>query len=416
MVELKHFDLQESLSLLKLDKDQLALIQEIRPIIERDAEEIVRKFYAHIVSIPGLKGIIDSFSTVDSLRITMKKYLLSIFPERIDESFMAWRIKIGEVHKRVDLPPFYYLSAYQVFYDEIWPRIFQHYRKKTEQAQRVCLALNRILSFDQQVVMASYIQSYMLEIDKKAELESALNEIATLQHKVSDASQTLAASSEETAASAQQMFEATGQISQNATEAAQFSHQVDALAQEGAGKIQIISERMLHLADMTSQMQETMQQLDESSARIASVTDVIKEIASQTNLLALNAAIEAARAGDSGRGFGVVAEEVKKLAGHSEQSVKEISQMITLTKQNTLAVNQAISNTSKEMKEASKEAEQVVKSFGEIMSAINSSIRQVQEIAAQIDALTVTAGQIGSASEDVAISATNLAQMGLQQE
>jgi heme-based aerotactic transducer len=166
---------------------------------------------------------------------------------------------------------------------------------------------------------------------------------------------------------------------------------------------------------MTAQMQGKMTELDQSSARIASVTDVIKEIASQTNLLALNAAIEAARAGDSGRGFGVVAEEVKKLANHSEQSVKEISEMITVTKQNTVAVNKAIAETTKAMQEAAAEAQEVVRRFGEIMSAINSSIHQVREIASQIDSLTLTAGQIGAASEDVANSATSLAQMGIRE-
>ncbi len=413
MIELKGFTLEESLQLLKLDQAQLNLLKEIRPLMERDADEIVRRFYAHVTQVPGLNGIIGRFSSVERLQVTMKKYLLSLFPERIDAEFMAWRITIGEVHKRIDLPPFYYLSANQVLYDEIWPRIFSFYRKKTDRALQVVLAVSRMLSFDQQVVMASYIHSYMADIDKKAELESALSELSALKRRVSDASQALAATSEETAASASQMYEATGQISHNAAVAAQFSQRVDTLAQEGAQKIQQISDRMLQLAEMTAKMQEKMKELDQSSARIASITDVIKEIASQTNLLALNAAIEAARAGESGRGFGVVAEEVKKLASHSEQSVQEISAMITLTKQNTVAVNQAIGETTKAMQDAALEANQVVQRFGEIMAAINSSIQQVREIATQIDALTQTAGQIGAASEDVAQSATTLAQMGL---
>ena len=263
--------------------------------------------------------------------------------------------------------------------------------------------------------MASYIQSYVNEIDKKAELEQALYEIDSLQRRVNEASQSLAATSEETAASAAEMNKATTQISHNADEAADFSRQVDELAQEGARKIQMISETILRLAEMTSEMQGKMNELDQSSAHIASVTDVIKEIASQTNLLALNAAIEAARAGDSGRGFGVVAEEVKKLAAHSEQSVQEISSLITVMKQNTVAVNQAIIQTTSAMQNASAEAGEVVNRFGEIMSAINASISQVQGIAQQIDALALTAGQIGAASEDVANSATTLAQMGMRE-
>lgn len=412
MVQLHQFNLDESVRLLRMDADQLALLKDVRLVIERDSEEIIRNFYAHVTTFPGLKEIIDRFSTVDNLKITMKKYLISLCPDQIDEEFIQWRITIGQVHKRIDLPPFYYLSANQFFCDEIQPRIFKHYRKKTDQALRASLAFQRLLNFDQQVVMASYIQSYMTEIDKKAELEKALMELDSLQLSVSEASQALAATSEETAASAAEMNDATAQISNNAAEAADFSGQVDLLAQEGARKIQLISETILHLASMTSEMKDKMLELDKSSARIASVTDVIKEIASQTNLLALNAAIEAARAGESGRGFGVVAEEVKKLATHSEQSVKEISALITITKQNTMEVNQSIAQTTQAMQAAAAEAGEVVNRFGEIMSAIHASIQQVQGIAQQIDALALTASQIGAASEDVANSATTLAQMG----
>jgi heme-based aerotactic transducer len=414
LVLIRQFDLDEAVHLLRLDGEQLALLKEIRPIIEQDVEEIIRNFYAHVTKFPGLKAIIDQFSTVDKLKIVQKKYLLSLFPDKINDEFMQWRVTIGKAHSRINLPPYYYLSASQFFCDEITERIFKYFRKKTDKALQASRALQKILSFDQQVVMASYIQSYMTEIDKHAELEKAISEIDNLQHRVSQASQALAATSEETAASAAEMNEATAQISNNASEAAQFSRQVDALAQEGAHKIQMISETILRLAGMTSEMQGKMTELDKSSARIASVTDVIKEIASQTNLLALNAAIEAARAGESGRGFGVVAEEVKKLATHSEQSVKEISALIMITKQNTVAVNQSIAQTTEAMQGAAAEAGEVVGRFGEIMSAINASIQQVQGIAKQIDALALTAGQIGAASEDVANSATSLAQMGLK--
>ncbi|HWQ41499.1 MAG TPA: globin-coupled sensor protein [Desulfosporosinus sp.] len=414
MIQLRQFNFEEGLGLLRMDAEQLALLKEVRPVIERDVEEIIHDFYAHITTFPGLKAIIDQFSTVEKLKIVQKKYLLSLFPDKIDEEYMQWRVTIGEVHNRINLPPFYYLSANQFFCDEIIPRIFKHFRKKTDQAISTSLAFQRLLSFDQQIVMASYIQSYMTEIDKKAELEKAITEIDSLQRRVSEASQALAATSEETAASAAEMNEATAQISNNASEAAQFSRQVDALAQEGAKQIQKISETILQLAGMTSEMQGKMNELDKSSARIASVTDVIKEIASQTNLLSLNAAIEAARAGESGRGFGVVAEEVKKLASHSEQSVKEISELIMITKQNTVAVNESIAQTTEAMQIAAAEAGEVVGRFGEIMSAINASIQQVQGIARQIDALALTAGQIGAASEDVANSATSLAQMGLR--
>ena len=414
MVEKLHqFELSEAKQLLQLNEKELALFREFRPIMEQEADQIVTNYFAFITQIPGMKAIFDKFSALEKHKVIMKKYLLSLFPENIDEKYMQRRIPIGAVHRRVGLPPFYYIGAYQVLNDEIMSLIFKVYRRRTEQALLVANAYRRITSFDQQVVMASYIQSYMEDIDKKTELETALQDIDHLQHRVSEASQALAATSEQTAASASQMYESTEQISRNASEAAQFSRQVDDLAQEGSKKIMNISETILNLAKMTEQMENKMNELDVSSTKIAYVTDVIKEIASQTNLLALNAAIEAARAGDSGRGFGVVAEEVKKLASHSEESVREISSMITLTKQNTMAVKQSITDTTIAMQQAADEAGKVVSQFKDIMDAIDSSITQVQKIATEIDALTQTTAQIGAASEDVAKSATSLAQMGL---
>ena len=414
MVEKLHqFELSEAKQLLQLNEKELALFREFRPIMEQEADQIVTNYFAFITQIPGMKAIFDKFSALEKHKVIMKKYLLSLFPENIDEKYMQRRIPIGAVHRRVGLPPFYYIGAYQVLNDEIMSLIFKVYRRRTEQALLVANAYRRITSFDQQVVMASYIQSYMEDIDKKTELETALQDIDHLQHRVSEASQALAATSEQTAASASQMYESTEQISRNASEAAQFSRQVDDLAQEGSKKIMNISETILNLAKMTEQMENKMNELDVSSTKIAYVTDVIKEIASQTNLLALNAAIEAARAGDSGRGFGVVAEEVKKLASHSEESVREISSMITLTKQNTMAVKQSITDTTIAMQQAADEAGKVVTQFKDIMDAIYSSITQVQKIATEIDALTQTMAQIGAASEDVAKSATSLAQMGL---
>jgi heme-based aerotactic transducer len=414
MTDLHKFNLNESLQLLKLTKEEFTLLQEVKPFIEQNAGSIVANFYAHIGKIPGMRDIINRYSTIDRLSVTMKEYLLSIFSHEITDNYVERRIKIGQVHKKIDLPPFYYISSYQVLYDEIIPKICSYYKKTPEKAARLTLALLRMMSLDQQIVMASYIQSYVEEIDKKAELEKAYAEIDNLYQRVNEASQVLAATSEETAASAVEMNDTAGKISQNAAETAEFSRKVDAISKEGQSKINEIADSMIKLTGLVDQVKQKMEELDESSVKIETITNTIREISSQTNLLALNAAIEAARAGEHGRGFGVVAEEVKKLASNSEQSVKEISNIVVQIKANTVDVKKAVTDTTQAMHNASQEARKVVEKFDDIMGSINASIVQVQEIARQINELTKTASQIEAASEDVAASATELAQMGMR--
>ena len=413
MIELHEFNLSESLQLLKLTKEELILLKEVKPFIEQNADEIVSNFYEHISKIQGMKAIIDQYSSISSLSVTMQEYLISLFCYDITDKYVEWRVKIGQAHKRIDLPPFYYISSYQVLYDEVIPKICEYYRKTPEKAAKLTLAMLRIMSLDQQIVMASYIQSYIEDIDKKSDLEKAYAEIDSLYHRVNDASQLLAATSEETAASAVEMTETANKISQNASETAEFSRNVEEISKEGQNQINEIADSMIRLTDLVDQVKLKMEELDESSVKIETITKTIREISSQTNLLALNAAIEAARAGEHGRGFGVVAEEVKKLANHSEQSVKEISNIVVLIKENTLDVKKAVSDTTQAMYTASEEARKVVMKFDDIMRTINSSIVQVQEIASQINDLTKTASQIEMASEDVANSATELAQMGI---
>lgn len=100
MIQLHQFNLEESVKLLQLDDSQLALLKEFKPILERDVDEIIQQFYAHITKVPKLRGIIDQFSTLERLAVTLKKYLLSIFPDKIDEEYIMGRVKIGNVHNR----------------------------------------------------------------------------------------------------------------------------------------------------------------------------------------------------------------------------------------------------------------------------------------------------------------------------
>jgi len=130
------------------------------------------------------------------------------------------------------------------------------------------------------------------------------------------------------AASMEQMMANISQIHQHADSARTISAQSEQLASSGGQVILGVVEGMSRIAEVVNQSSSKITALDASSEDIHSIIQVIKSIAEQTNLLALNAAIEAARAGEAGRGFAVVADEVRNLAARTTQSTQEITAMI----------------------------------------------------------------------------------------
>lgn len=170
------------------------------------------------------------------------------------------------------------------------------------------------------------------------------------------------------------------QVAGNTTDAADEAHSADNLAGQGKVVVTHTVQEIDKLANAVQKAGKVVSRVDEDSKRISTILDVIRGIAEQTNLLALNAAIEAARAGEQGRGFAVVADEVRTLAQRSQESTQEIQEMIDSLQ---TGVRETVDMMSESQDRAHKGVEEANKT-GEMLTTIKQSIDSISTMNAEI--------------------------------
>ncbi|MDA7026474.1 methyl-accepting chemotaxis protein [Bacillus sp. CLL-7-23] len=197
------------------------------------------------------------------------------------------------------------------------------------------------------------------------------------------------------------MTEFAGRIASNAEKAATTVDQTAQMSLTGTKAIDKVNAQMQSINETVVSLAEAFKQLTERSNQIGNITEVITSIAEQTNLLALNAAIEAARAGEQGKGFAVVADEVRKLAEQSAQSAEQITKLITIIQNDTKQTMNTVVSATGEVKEGLVVVSEAGGAFQKIESSIKDVVTQINGVASLVKNLTAGADEIETAVFDV---------------
>ena len=229
------------------------------------------------------------------------------------------------------------------------------------------------------------------------QLTASASQVADVSHKQSESASSMAAAVEE-------MTVSIDQVAEHARETQNISQSSSELSNRGSGVIMKVVEDMRSIADTVHESSAIIAELGQQSDQIYSIVQVIKGIADQTNLLALNAAIEAARAGEQGRGFAVVADEVRKLAERTTRSTEDIASMIQKIQNGT---KQAVAS----MEVGVERVNQGVSLAGQAGDAISQIQSGAQQVGVAVTDITSAIKEQSIASSEIARHVEQVAQM-----
>ncbi|GMO01014.1 globin-coupled sensor protein [Parageobacillus thermoglucosidasius] len=397
----KGSEIEKQITMIGLTEKDLHIINAIQPFVIENINFIVDRFYKNLENELSLLKIINDHSSIEKLKKTLRQHIMEMFNGRVDASFIDKRIKIAHMHVKIGLPTKWYMCAFQDLFLALMDIIQQNIINK-EDCFLAIRAVSKILNLEQQLVL----EAYAAESER---LKEAVEEQKRLvRNNVASASQNLAAISEQTNASLQQLISQSNEIVSLAQNGTKLSLSAQERAEKGKEHMHKQALIMSNIYSAVDDISNDVHILLEISNQMQEIVGIVTGIADQTNLLSLNATIEAARAGESGRGFAVVAGEVRNLSEQTKNSVSKVSSLIQNTQKQVEKLTKSLDKIRTEVKNGNQNMQETERRFEQILDTMAETMQQNNKIETELISFVNVIDELGKAFEEVSLSADKL--------
>ena len=356
-----------------LSERDLKYLNSIKPFVKEIIDTVVESFYSNLSSNDKLMDIINTHSSIDKLNNTLKVHLMQMFDGVIDDDYIEVRKRVANVHVRIGLETNWYMLSFQIIYN-VLHNVLVADKFSNEYNNNVRLAILKLLNLEQQLVLDTY-EKKRFELVKEGERNKFEGSLFDSTNAIIDNNK--------------RIFNSFRDVISKSDDIKNLSLHVDNLTKESINLLGKSDDKVTDLIKNIELLEKhvkesfiELEMLETILLNVDNVINIVHKIADQTNLLSLNASIEAAHAGQFGKGFSVVAQEIRKLSDDTKKHSNEINSLIKSIYNQKNNLIKKLGLIKENISDNNKLAEIVIDSFKDIeksMSVISEKYVEVLE-------------------------------------